>query len=520
MVILTSKMMIDDCVMDGLALKLELSNIVAGVASLIENGVRPKGLYHWKKGRGGVGSYKQILRWSRARVASVVVNCFHFISFSCNENHHTVSADNHRTIVSVDAIDPSIKKGLFQFSTSYQSNKKKPEMKAKRLSKPQRLNSDIITTLPQTIIETILCLLPIEEAARTSILSREWRHKWTKIPKLEFSFTYTSRRMDLREILRALHQIMLLRQDPIHEFTLSMDTYANNLEIDHKSKHAIDEIILDLSRNHMVKKFKLLFGESNNRLYSLPLSIFSLHRLVELDLSWCDLDHQSIFTGFGRLTSLTFECVRMSTKTLLQLLSNCPSLKSFGLLMLAESVTGKEKSTMTELFECLPMIDQLTIWSDVIPWFVPDLVPQELQTPLIHLKYFRCELMSFHDGYALTFLAVLIKNSPNLEKLKLEIETNSFYTEIDYYPDLYEEYHSDVWLEHISDVWLENLIELKIKYFSNLEPELAFVKFILARSPKLKKVSIICDFGMDKESWMLKNLLRTPRVSAVEIHVF
>ncbi|KAM0058871.1 putative F-box-like domain superfamily protein [Helianthus debilis subsp. tardiflorus] len=55
-------------------------------------------------------------------------------------------------------------------------------MNAKRVSKAQGF--DLITTLPQAIIETILCLLPIEEAARTSILSRAWRYKWTTIPKL------------------------------------------------------------------------------------------------------------------------------------------------------------------------------------------------------------------------------------------------------------------------------------------------------------------------------------------------
>ncbi|KAJ0432731.1 putative leucine-rich repeat domain superfamily, F-box-like domain superfamily [Helianthus annuus] len=62
--------------------------------------------------------------------------------------------------------------------------RKQPKVKGKRLPKVERV--DRITTLPQAIVETILCLLPIEEAARTSVLSREWRYKWTTIPKLEF----------------------------------------------------------------------------------------------------------------------------------------------------------------------------------------------------------------------------------------------------------------------------------------------------------------------------------------------
>nr|GFD20615.1 hypothetical protein [Tanacetum cinerariifolium] len=45
---------------------------------------------------------------------------------------------------------------------------------------------DRISNIPSSIIETILCLLPIEEAVRTSILSKEWRYRWIKIPKLVF----------------------------------------------------------------------------------------------------------------------------------------------------------------------------------------------------------------------------------------------------------------------------------------------------------------------------------------------
>lgn len=57
-------------------------------------------------------------------------------------------------------------------------------------------------------------------------------------------------------------------------------------------------------------------------------------------------------------------------------------------------------------------------------WFVPDLVPQKLYNSLIHLKFFRLEEMSFYnDGCGLTFLVVLIKNSPNLEEIELEVNS-------------------------------------------------------------------------------------------------
>ncbi|MFS7961013.1 hypothetical protein Hanom_Chr08g00709791 [Helianthus anomalus] len=54
--------------------------------------------------------------------------------------------------------------------------------------------------------------------------------------------------------------------------------------------------------------------------------------------------------------------------------------------MLEEHIVGHEKSTMIEIFQCLPAIEHLTIWSEI--WFVPDLVPREFPTSPIHLKYF------------------------------------------------------------------------------------------------------------------------------------
>ncbi|XP_071704846.1 F-box/FBD/LRR-repeat protein At1g13570-like [Rutidosis leptorrhynchoides] len=53
--------------------------------------------------------------------------------------------------------------------------------------KPKRSSLDIISGLPQNILETILCLVPIRDAVRSSILSKKWRYNWNKIPKLVFN---------------------------------------------------------------------------------------------------------------------------------------------------------------------------------------------------------------------------------------------------------------------------------------------------------------------------------------------
>uniref|UniRef100_A0A0E0LM05 F-box domain-containing protein n=1 Tax=Oryza punctata TaxID=4537 RepID=A0A0E0LM05_ORYPU len=50
---------------------------------------------------------------------------------------------------------------------------------------------DRISNLPEELIQNILVRLPsIDAAARTSVLSRRWRHFWTKLPSLSFQWDF------------------------------------------------------------------------------------------------------------------------------------------------------------------------------------------------------------------------------------------------------------------------------------------------------------------------------------------
>ncbi|KAJ0562051.1 putative F-box-like domain superfamily protein [Helianthus annuus] len=148
---------------------------------------------------------------------------------------------------------------------------------------------DRISKLPVGVIETILCLLPIQEAARTSILSKEWRYHWTKIPKLVFNentfqvsndgaelsvleqtFDKPSKRKEMAErckLFYAIYQVLLIHEGPVLEFSLSMHIDGSCVEIDH--------VLLHLSKKKTLKILTLDFYGS----YRLPLSLFSLHQL-------------------------------------------------------------------------------------------------------------------------------------------------------------------------------------------------------------------------------------------------
>ncbi|KAK4362110.1 hypothetical protein RND71_017351 [Anisodus tanguticus] len=43
---------------------------------------------------------------------------------------------------------------------------------------------DRISDLPRNVIDRILVLLPVQDAARTCVLSKSWRYIWTMLPSL------------------------------------------------------------------------------------------------------------------------------------------------------------------------------------------------------------------------------------------------------------------------------------------------------------------------------------------------
>lgn len=391
--------------------------------------------------------------------------------------------------------------------------------------KAQRLCLDKINTLPPSIIESILCRVPIEEAVRTSILSKEWRYKWTKIPELMFvedelnenqlsvleqTFEKPSERKEMStrcKFFYAIYQVLLLHEGPILQFSLYMKADETCVEIDH--------IILHLSRNCSVKKLFLSFSYSSK--CKLPSAIFSLHQITNLHLHMCHLDHQPTFSGFGNLTSLFMRCVETSKKTLLHLLSNSPLLKDVALLLDEESIICNDKSTITELFECLPLIEDLCMLYGVIECFAQEGVPLVLQTPLIHLRDFFLGNVCIIDTHWLPFVCFVIRSSPNLEILKLAI-----FHDQDLEKSEIESEIKSVTLENCMDIWLDHLSEFEMEDFTNLKPYLEFVKLILAKAPVLKKLIIVLDYEIaeDEEMLILKLLSSSPRASPlVEITV-
>ena len=73
---------------------------------------------------------------------------------------------------------------------------------------------DVLSNLPDSVIDDILTRLPLRKIVRTSILSRKWRYNWHRLPQLKFDQTLWKTTDDL-----AVHV------GPITKFTLDQLIY-------------------------------------------------------------------------------------------------------------------------------------------------------------------------------------------------------------------------------------------------------------------------------------------------------
>ncbi|GJT05403.1 hypothetical protein Tco_0839865 [Tanacetum coccineum] len=263
--------------------------------------------------------------------------------------------------------------------------------------------------------------------------------------------------------------------------------------------------------NNTLKKFTLdLHPLHEDCRYQLPRSIFSLHHLMDLNIIWCDFDFGSISNGFGSLTSLYLTAVSIYKKALLRLLSSYPSLKCFELVQMIDP-TEVDEVTNIELLICLPMIEHLSFYGWIDQHFTQNSNPKELPNALVHLKYFLLEEMMFFDEYGLDFLCLVMRSSPNLKKIKLQVNIE--------YPEDFEVPENSmiksVSLESCSNIWLEHLEELDIREFSTVLCVMEFMKLILAKYPVLKKVHLVLESSVtkDKDLEISRILTSFPRVS-------
>ncbi|MFS8021651.1 putative F-box domain, FBD domain, leucine-rich repeat domain superfamily [Helianthus anomalus] len=367
----------------------------------------------------------------------------------------------------------------------------------------QDLPLETTSSLPPNIIQTILTLMPLRDAFRTSILSHNWRNQCLNIPKLMFDDAVfqgpTCKNLSIRfKLLYIVYPILLLHQGPLLEFSLSISQLISCCEI--------DQIILHLSRIATLKKLTLCIESGDD--HKLLPAFFNLQQLTVLKLQKCVFQPPVTFKGFSRLISLSFNNVSITAKVFLRFISNCPQLKDFTLIGDEKHLMGCWNSDFVELFECLPLVERLCMSWYPIKCFATGVMPQKLPTSLVHIKYLHLQGLSFAREIDLHSALLLVTSSPNIDTIILEMQYNPNEAVSQTAMNLIDQ-------QDYSYVVMDHLRVITITNFTNMKTGMDFVKLILAKSPMLKIVDIMIDKRVDihGEVKMLKELLQYPRAS-------
>lgn len=196
-----------------------------------------------------------------------------------------------------------------------QMPRKPPKSSLMGKKKKKKMELDRISNLPTGVSHQILSYLPIKEAVRTSVLSTNWRNKWTKLPCLVFDDKHGC------ITKRVVDHVLLLHRGRIETFELSIRKHPGYSHITHGE---IDKWIAHLSR-YSIKEFILNLWKRWSP-YDIFSRLFSYKDLTHLELYNCLLEVPLTFKGFGMLKTLHLRNVTVSQDVLEKLIVCCPRL--------------------------------------------------------------------------------------------------------------------------------------------------------------------------------------------------
>ncbi|KAJ0809812.1 putative F-box domain, FBD domain, leucine-rich repeat domain superfamily [Helianthus annuus] len=397
-------------------------------------------------------------------------------------------------------------------------------------------DDDIISNFPEDLINPILERLPVKEAARTSLLSKRWRYRWTTMRKLVFLYGFSGQFLKIgayrqHGFIRVVNQIMIKHQGPISKFVLHIPK-----EIVLDSFQEVDLWMLILSR----KSVRELHIVNSNQIYQIPSSVFSCLELRVLVLCGCIFNLPLEFKGFPNLEEIYLLYVTFggnSGGTVINLpqlkklsLQSCGNVNNFNIkakklqnlyvtscpdanAMVLQLLHSEHLNAVYVCLSPVQVFVQVKRFSFTIDGhFLKILAAEKFPNSLPHVVHCLQELeftsFSFGDLNQLQGALCMLRNSPNLKGLRVthmlmgqeaDLQLTSNYLES---PDCLD----------------QTLLMLQTVEMTSLEgsrPELLFVKLLLDCSPHLENMIIQPKSTIDAEKRhnIAKDVLMLPRAS-------
>ncbi|KAK1382909.1 F-box domain-containing protein [Heracleum sosnowskyi] len=388
------------------------------------------------------------------------------------------------------------------------------------------LHRDRMSNLPQDLIHCIVKWLSVHDAARTSVLSKEWRYIWgmnTRLVLDELFFSQLTLNKDKEEheaaFLRAVEMIILVPIGPILSFSLYIPPKLNQCPvprwIDHFLKKGVRDIKLINSEKNVYEIPSCLFDSVElthlnlyTWIFNLPNKFTSAANLVWVklinitfkadisfgkQLKFLSLEHCSgiehlgcQFTNDNRLAKLR---ITASEQIDWRWLECTKQLKFFGLELTPVANFNREKSVnLIRLLGNVPSLSGLYTSGFTLEVLGPDVtVMKGLATH--EVKNLRALMLSQLGSCNLRQISAsleLIRCLPNLRRLDIIMEVAGVKNVNPI--ELTRNLDSVDW----KDISLAQLHTVKIQDVMVSNYLFQFIKFLLASSPLLRVMLLIC----------------------------
>ncbi|CAM8904511.1 unnamed protein product [Rhodiola kirilowii] len=390
-----------------------------------------------------------------------------------------------------------------------------------------------ISDLPSNIIECILARLPIRDAVATSVLCKEWRHKWTRIPNLVFDNEFVNNLISF-QYSNIIDKIMLRHIGPIHKFVLHIPSICNNLDL--------------LSWMHFIsqKEVKELTIHARSAQIKLPSYIFNCHELQSFEIHVRVLDfHPPLdFVGFCNLRRLAMLGLLDGTQ-ISNLISKCPLLERFVVNCVADGCTlvidaprlvnlrtdcllttflklknvqnligitlgfgplgTKKFCELFDIFGSLPNVREVILINLRTINDMPRDAPTSLPTTLHNHSRLTLHNLGISSPQCICFILCIFKSSPNLRKLNIRIHPSAYISEEDALQLL------DMKIKEPQT--LNSLLTVTIKGLLGSRVEIMFIKLILSSTPVLETMYLTGNIVKEAEFTLMSELLKCKRPS-------
>ncbi|CAM8907165.1 unnamed protein product [Rhodiola kirilowii] len=391
-----------------------------------------------------------------------------------------------------------------------------------------------ISDLPSNIIECILGCLPIRDAVATSVLCKEWRHKWTRIPNLVFDNEFVNNLISF-QYSNIIDKIMLRHIGPIHKFVLHIPSICNVLDLlswmHFISQKEVKELTIHAPRSAQIK---------------LPSYIFNCHELQSFEIHVRGLDfHPPLdFVGFCNLRRLEMLGLLDGTQ-LSNLISKCPLLERFVVNRVADGHTlvidaprlvnlrtdcllttflklknvqnliairlgfgplgTKKFCELFDIFGSLPNVREVVLINLRTINDMPRDAPTSLPTTLHNHSRLILHNLGISSPQCICFILCIFKSSPNLRNLNIRIHPSAYISE--------EAALQLLDMKIKEPQTLNSLLTVTIKGLLGSRVEIMFIKLILSSTPVLETMYLTGNIVKEAEFTLMSELLKCKRPS-------